>query len=90
MGWRPARRHLGLAALWAVSLALRLVFFAGMDVRETLRADAYHYGMLAKSLVERGVYQDGSEPGFEAGMRWPPGYPALLAPFYEGDRKSVV
>src|SRR5262245_553971 len=82
--WRPTRRRLGFLALFAVSLALRLAFFAGFDVHETLRADAWHYGMLASSLVNRGVYQDSSEPGFEAGMRWPPGYPALLAPFFDG------
>ncbi len=78
------RQLVGLAALWLLALVLRGAHFRGVDVQETLRADALHYGTLAWSLANRGVYEDNAEPGFEAGMRWPPGYPAFLAPFFAG------
>jgi hypothetical protein len=61
--------------LWVLALALRVAFFRGLDVQETLRDDGYRYAMLAWSLANRGVYSDAAEP---------PGYPTLLAPFYLG------
>lgn len=70
--------------LWVVSLGLRLWFFSGVEVTETLRADALHYATLASNLAKHGIYEDNSEPGLQADMRWPPGYPALLAPFFRG------
>ena len=79
-----SRRAFGLVALWALSLGLRVLFFSGLDVQETLRADAYHYGTLAWNLVNRSTYEDNTDPAFQADMRWPPGYPALIAPFFDG------
>lgn len=70
---------LGLAVL---SLALRLLFWSGTEVQETIRADAYHYTYLAWSLANRGLYEDTTDPSFQAHLRWPPGYPVLLAPFF--------
>ena len=70
---------LGLAVL---SLALRLLFWSGTEVQETIRADAYHYTYLAWSLAHRGLYEDTTDPSFQAHLRWPPGYPVLLAPFF--------
>jgi hypothetical protein len=40
--------------------------------------------MLAWSIANRGVYSDAVEPPLVPHMRWPPGYPLLLAPFYRG------
>ncbi len=80
-----SRRHrLGLAALYLGSLALRLVFLAGLDARETLRADGWHYAALAWNLGNRGVYSTSLAEPLVPHMRWPPGYPLLLAPFYRG------
>src|SRR5215475_7727259 len=71
-----------LFALAALSLALRLLFWSGTDVQETVRADAHHYTYLAWSLANRGVYEDTTYPTFRAHLRWPPGFPAVLAPFF--------
>ncbi|HKA29367.1 MAG TPA: tetratricopeptide repeat protein [Candidatus Binatia bacterium] len=71
-----------LVGLAALSLALRLFFWSGTEVQETLRADASHYTYLAWSLANRGMYEDPTSPGFPAHLRWPPGYPTLLAPFF--------
>ena len=84
---RTSRGGLGngsiaLAGLAALSLALRLLFWSGTEVQETLRADAYHYTYLAWSLANRGVYEDTTDPTLKAHLRWPPGFPALLAPFF--------
>src|SRR5262245_23824533 len=40
--------------------------------------------MLAWSLANRGAYSDSVAPPLVPHMRWPPGYPAFLAPFYRG------
>src|SRR5262245_40557618 len=40
--------------------------------------------MLAWSLANRGAYSDSVTPPLVPHMRWPPGYPAFLAPFYRG------
>ena len=55
-----------------------------MEVGETLRADAWHYTYLAWSLANRGSYENSTDPELMAHQRWPPGYPALLAPFFRG------
>jgi Tetratricopeptide repeat len=79
-----SRLWAGSVALFLLSLALRLAFLHGVDPRETLRADGWHYTMLAWSLAHRGAYSDSVEAPLVPHMRWPPGYPALLAPFYRG------
>src|SRR4029453_10713128 len=79
-----SRLWAGSVALFLRSLALRLAFLHGVDPRETLRADGWHYTMLAWSLAHRGAYSDSVEAPLVPHMRWPPGYPALLAPFYRG------
>ncbi len=82
---RPhGRRLVGLGALFLLSLSLRVAFLYGVDPRETVRADGWHYATLAWSLANRGAYSDSVEPPLVPHMRWPPGYPALLAPFYRG------
>ena len=81
---RPGRRVAGLVGLFLFSLALRVAFLRGIDPRETLRADGWHYAMLAWSLANRGAYSDTMAPPLVPQMRWPPGYPMLLAPFYRG------
>jgi tetratricopeptide (TPR) repeat protein len=73
-----------LVGLAVLSLALRLLFWSGTEVQETLRADAYHYTYLAWSVANRGVYEDTTDPTFRAHLRWPPGFPLLLAPFFRG------
>src|SRR5581483_4668970 len=78
------RRRLGFVALWGVSLALRALFLRGIDVHETLRADGYRYAMLAWNLVNHSVYAEEPAPPYTPHMRWPPGYPLLIAPFYRG------
>jgi len=80
----PGRRLVGLGVLFVLSLALRVAFLRGIDPRETLRADGWHYAMLAWSLANRGAYSDPVAPPLVPHMRWPPGYPAFLAPFYRG------
>ncbi len=71
-----------LVGLAVLSLALRLLFWSGTEVHETLRADAHHYTYLAWSLANRGLYEDTTHPTFQAHLRWPPGYPVLLAPLF--------
>jgi tetratricopeptide (TPR) repeat protein len=78
-------KRVGLVGLWLAALALRALFAHGVDVRETLRADGASYSMLAWNLVHHGVYSDALVPPFVPQMRWPPGYPLLLAPFYVGE-----
>ena len=73
-----------LVALAVLSLVLRLLFWSGTEVQETVRADAYHYTYLAWSLANRGIYEDTTDPTLKAHLRWPPGYPALLAPLFRG------
>src|SRR4029077_21270254 len=77
-----------LVGLAVLSLALRLLFWSGTEVQETLRADAHHYTYLAWSLANRGLYEDTTDPTFQAHLRWPPGYPALLAPLFR-DRTQI-
>src|SRR6058998_1098760 len=77
-------RRLGFVALFALSLGLRALFFHGLDVRETIRADAYSYASLGWSLANRGNYSESDQPPFEPHVGWPPGYPLLIAPFYRG------
>jgi tetratricopeptide (TPR) repeat protein len=84
---RPSRGGQGtgpvvLLGLAVLSLVLRLLFWSGTEVQETVRADAYHYTYLAWSLANRGIYQDTTDPTLEAHLRWPPGFPALLAPLF--------
>src|SRR5262249_12841205 len=71
-----------LLALAVLGLLLRLLFWSGTEVQETVRADAYHYTYLAWSLANRGIYEDTTDPTFRAPLRWPPGFPLLLAPFF--------
>jgi hypothetical protein len=78
------RRHLAFFALWMVSLGLRVVFFAGVDVHETVHAEAADFSILASNLANRGIYSHATEAPLEPHVRWPPGYPLLLAPFYRG------
>jgi hypothetical protein len=48
------RAWAGGVALFLLSLALRLAFLHGVDPRETLRADGWHYTMLAlRDLIAR-------------------------------------
>src|SRR5262249_52983126 len=79
---RPGIDNAGLVGLAVLSLALRLLFWSGTDIQETLRADASHYTYLAWSLANRGVSEDTRDPCFAAPLRWPPGFPVLLAPFF--------
>ena len=53
-----------------------------MEVSETLYGDAYSYLTLAWNLVHHGVYSDAIQPPLVPHVRWPPGYPALLTPFF--------
>src|SRR5262249_19990348 len=76
--------YLGLAALLLLSLGLRLLFLSGIDARETFKADAAHYVMLAYNLAARGAYSTSVMPPVQPHVRWPPGYPLLLAPFFAG------
>jgi 4-amino-4-deoxy-L-arabinose transferase-like glycosyltransferase len=76
------RLKVPLLGLWALSLGLRALFLAGVDVRETLRADASHYVALAWNLANRGSYSISTRPPPEPHLRFPPGYPLLLAPFF--------
>src|SRR5262245_21615601 len=80
----PGRRLVGLGALFVLSLALRVASLERIAPHETLRADGWHYAMLAWSLANRGAYSDSLAPPLVPHMRWPPGYPAFLAPFYRG------
>jgi len=77
-----------LVGLAILSLGLRLLFWSGTEVQETVRADAYHYTYLAWSLANRGLYEDTTDPTFQAHLRWPPGFPVLLAPFFR-DRTQI-
>ena len=79
-----ARRRLALLVVWLLSLGLRVLFLAGMDPRETLRADAFTYSVLASNLVNHETYSDAVTPPFEPYVHKPPGYPALLGPFFAG------
>ena len=79
---QPGFESAALVGLAILSLALRLLFWSGTEVQETLRADASHYTYLAWSLANRGVYEDTTDPSFAAHLRWPPGFPVLLAPFF--------
>src|SRR5262249_26077389 len=40
------------------------------------------------SLANRGLYEDTTDPTFQAHLRWPPGFPVLLAPFFR-DRTQI-
>lgn len=84
----PGTGPVALVGLAALSLMLRLVFWSGTEVQETVRADAHHYTYLAWSLANRGVYEDTTDSTLLAHLRWPPGFPALLAPLFR-DRTQL-
>jgi Flp pilus assembly protein TadD len=79
-------RHRPCAALllWLLALGLRLLFLSGLDVGETLRADALSYAQLAWNLAHHGAYTTSMEPPRVPHTVWPPGYPLLLAPCFAG------
>src|SRR5262249_4642161 len=83
-GTPEARRRLALLVVWLLSLGLRVLFLAGMHPRETLRADAFSYSVLASNLVSHETYSESVTPPFQPYVQKPPGYPVLLAPFFAG------
>lgn len=80
-GSRPGDRRLVLwgAAGAAVSLALALAAF---DPYLFTGGDNAHYYALARALATGRGYVDLVAPGAPPHVQYPPGFPALLVPFY--------
>jgi hypothetical protein len=78
------RFGLPLLALWMLSLGIRVLFLDGIEVSEALRSDASFYVPLAWNLGNHGAYSLSQHAPFEPHLRFPPGYPLFLAPFFAG------